>query len=108
MRVNTVAGLLVAALSLGPPAFAQPSADDEAACEADVAATRAEAAAFPAGDPSRRFAEHALATALTEMSAGEVDECPGLVEQARVILTTRPYVLRPGETLHGYGPDSPR
>jgi len=76
------------------------------ACVADVADTRARAAALPPGDLSRRFAEHYLDVAVAEMSAGEVDECPMLVERARHTIRTRPYILRPGETLDGYGPDT--
>ena len=92
------AGLLAAC-----PSFAR---DEQAACIAAVATARREAAELPGEDPSRRFAEHDLDTALTEMNAGETEECPGLVEKARTTITTRPYRLRPGERLHGHGPEA--
>lgn len=78
------------------PAWAGP---EEQACLDDLAAARAYAATLPAGDLSRRFAETALNTAETELNAGEVEECDPAVVQARWIIRTRPYVLRPGETL---------
>lgn len=80
--------------------------EEEQACIAEVADLRVRAATLPQGDLSRRFAEHDLDTALREMAAGDVDECPVLIERARHTITTRPYILRPGETLDGYGPDT--
>lgn len=98
-RIAVVLAMFIAA---GPASVE----DGPAACMAAVAEVRDQAAALPAGDPSRRFAEHDLDTALTEMNAGEVEECPGLVENARMTLLKRLYRLRPGERLRGYGPDS--
>ena len=69
-----------------------------------VAAARERAASLPHGDPSRRFAESDLTTALTEMASGEVEECPDLVERALHVIEARPYQLRPGEIMSGYGP----
>lgn len=79
--------------------------DEQQACIANVADLRKRAASLPTGDLSRRFAEHDLDTALSEMAAGDVDECPVLIERARHTIETRPYILRPGETLNGYGLD---
>lgn len=76
-------------------------------CAAAVMAMRVRAAALPAGDLSRRFAEADLANAMAELEAGDPDECEELVEHAGHVIETRPYVLRPGEVLHGYGPDGP-
>jgi hypothetical protein len=76
-------------------------------CAAAVAAMRVRAAELPAGDLSRRFAETELASAMAELEAGDPDECEEMVERAGHIVETRPYALRPGEMLHGYGPDGP-
>lgn len=104
-----VAAVLTAALAA--PALAGPdhALHDEAAelaeCMAGVARLAAMAATLPAGDLSRRFAENELRTAVTEAEAGDVDECPALLESAERTLADRPYNLRPGERLRGYGPD---
>ena len=82
-------------------------AEDAAACEQAVAQAVSLVAALPAEDPSRRFAEADLRTALTEMASGEVDECPELVARAKETIETRPYRLRAGERMDGYGPDRP-
>ncbi len=86
------------------PAWAK---DDQKACMASVAAVRARAGAMPHGDLSRRFAENDLDAALAEMAAGDVDECHELVARAIRTIRVRPYRLRPGEVLDGYGPNSP-
>ncbi len=74
-------------------------ASEEGQCISAIAETRVLAAAMPADDLSRRFAEHELDTARIEMDSGEVDDCPDFIERARHIIATRPYVLRPGEAL---------
>ena len=80
---------------------------DRQACVASIAALRARAETMPQGDLSRRFAENDLDTALTEMAAGDADECHELVARATRTIRVRPYQLYPGEVLHGYGPGSP-
>ena len=87
--------LVATLLLLAGPALAGPEEDQ---CLADIGATRELAAALPASDLSRRFAEHELETAILEMNSGEVDDCPEFVERAQHIIATRPYQLRPGET----------
>ena len=82
------------------------AADDTQACIVSVAAVRVRAESLPPGDLSRRFAENDLDTALTEMAAGDVDECHELVERAIHTISVRPYRLHPGEVLDGYGPDT--
>lgn len=91
--------------SLGSPAYAE---DDAKACAEAVEHARLQAAALPANDLSRRFAEHDLRTALIELGAGDPDECAELVQRAVEVIATRPYVLRPGERLNGYGPEAAR
>lgn len=92
-------------LALGGPAFAE---GDGPRCIAAVEHVRVQAAALPIGDLSRRFAEHELDSALIELGAGDVDECIEFVQRATEIVATRPYVLRPGERLNGYGPEAAR
>lgn len=82
-------------------------AEEPHACAAAVTAMRVRAAALPAGDLSRRFAEADLANAMAELEAGDPGECEELVEHAAHVIETRPYILWPGEMLHGYGPDGP-
>jgi len=103
------AGLIAVFIVAGPGAgWAQDAgfAEEAAQCERAVDDARSLLVQLPASDPSRRFAESDLLTAMTEMAAGEVDECPDLVARARTVIETRPYRLRPGERMHGYGPDS--
>ena len=99
-------GLLLGATIFASVAASASAADETQACIAHVADLRARAAALPEGDLSRRFAEHDLDTALSEMAAGDVDECPVLIERALRTISTRPYRLRPGENLDGFGPDT--
>ena len=98
--------LTFAAMLLASASYPARAGDEERACLAAVAAMRERAATLPTGDLSRRFAENDLDTALMEMEAGDVDECPGRVERALHTLTKHPYKLRPGEILNGYGPDT--
>ena len=84
-------------------------ADEEAeACRKTVAELRVLAAALPTDDLSRRFAERDLETALLELAAGDGEDCEMAAARAAHTIRTRPYVLRPGEVLDGYGPDGPR
>lgn len=103
-----LSALLLACLA--GPALAHDAYDEEAElaeCVAGVARLREQASALPADDLSRRFAETDLRNALTEAEAGDVDECPILLDRVEQTLRNRPFNLRPGETLRGYGPDDP-
>ncbi len=95
---------LLVALLLSGPAMAEFT---PAECVIAVEGMRHRAASLPSHDLSRRFAETALHTALMEMEAGDPDECEEMVAHAAEIIETRPYVLKPGEALNGYGPDAP-
>ncbi len=99
---------LAAILTLGLAAAPAQAEWDAATCTTTVAAMRVQAAALPADDLSRRFAEHDLNIALMELAAGDGDECEERVSRAKDAITNRRYVLRPGEVLKGYGPDDPR
>ena len=102
--MNGRRSLLGAVILIAAVSSAQ-AGKEEQACIASVADMRARVAALPAGDLSRRFAENDLDTALSELAAGDADECSKLIERAFHTISTRPYRLYPGETLHGYGPD---
>ena len=99
--------LMLGAAMLAAVAHSARAEDDRQACMASVAAVRARAETMPQGDLSRRFAENDLDTALSEMAAGDVDECHELVARATRTIRVRPYQLHPGEVLDGYGPGSP-
>ncbi len=93
--------LLLAAAS---PGFAN---EDAEACRTTVAQLRERAAALPVDDLSRRFAERDLDTALLELAAGDGEDCELAAARAAHAIEARPYLLRPGEVLNGYGPDGP-
>lgn len=99
--------LMLCAVMLVAIAHSARAEDAAQACIASVAAVRARAEMMPQGDLSRRFAENDLDTALTEMAAGDVDECHELVARAIHTIRARPYQLHPGEALDGYGPGRP-
>lgn len=99
--------LMLCAVVLAAAGRSARAEDARQACTANVAAVRARAEMMPQGDLSRRFAENDLDTALTELAAGEVDECHELVARAIRTISVRPYQLYPGEVLDGYGPDAP-
>ncbi len=106
------ATVLIAALLAAPLGSARAEADIAAdtaadACRVTVADLRVRAAFLPANDLSRYVAERELESALRELIAGDVDDCEGMAEHAAQVIETRPYVLRPGEVLDGYGPDAP-
>jgi hypothetical protein len=75
---------------------AEPSRED---CEAAVGQARAVAAALPANDLSRYFAERDLNQALVEAGNGEFDECMEFAARAADELRERRHELPPGETL---------
>ena len=101
--VMLAAGIVLAVSS--HPAFAE---WDEATCVAQVQAAQARAETLPPEHLSRRFAETDLSVAILEMEAGDVDECEERVRRADEAVSTLRYVLKPGQTLDGYGPDAPR
>lgn len=67
-------------------------------CEAAVGEARTIAAALPAGDISRYFAERHLHQAMAEAGNGEFDECVEAAERAAVELKERRHTLKPGES----------
>ena len=102
LRACLLAALLLA--STARPGFAD---KDPRACQAMIAQSRLHAAALPADDLSRRFAERELDSAALELAAGDLDDCEMMAKRAKRTIQTRPYALRPGEALNGYGPDRP-
>lgn len=89
------------------PAQADPNSADPTreACEAAVAQARAQAAALPADDLSRYFAERDLHQALIEAGNGEFDDCLEATARATDELRERRHVLKPGEHLKVLRPD---
>jgi len=80
----------------GQSASAEPTREG---CEAAVAQTRALAAALPADDLSRYFAERDLHQAMVEAGNGEFDDCLELAARATDEIRERRHVLQPGERL---------
>ncbi len=72
-------------------------------CDAAVTEARAQAAALPADDVSRYFAERDIQQALVEAGNGEFDDCLEKAERAMLELRERPHSLRPGERLNILG-----
>jgi hypothetical protein len=83
-------------------ASAEPTREE---CEAAVALARAQAAALPADDLSRYFAERDLYQALIEAGNGEFDDCLDATARATQELRERRHQLRPGERLKILRPD---
>jgi hypothetical protein len=75
------------------------------ACTAAVEQARSVAAALPADDASRYFAERDLHQALVEAGNGEFDECLDAVARATDELRERRHQLKPGERLNVLRPD---
>jgi hypothetical protein len=84
------------------PASAEPSQQD---CDAAVEQARSLAAALPADDLSRYFAERDLQQALVEAGNGEFDECLEMAARAADEVRERRHELPPGETLKVLKPD---
>lgn len=103
MTRRTLPAVLLLAAAAGPGL----AADDAQACAGTVAALRLRAAALPASDLSRRVAERELDQAMLELAAGDAEDCEMIAARAGHTIEARPYVLRPGEILDGYGPDGP-
>jgi len=70
-----------------------------------VAQARAQAAALPADDLSRYFAERDLHQALIEAGNGEFDDCLDAAARAAEELRERRHQLQPGERLKILQPD---
>ena len=84
------------------PASAEPTKQD---CEAAVEQARAPAAALPADDLSRYFAERDLHQAMVEAGNGEFDDCLELTARAMEEIKERRHALQPGERLKVLQPD---
>src|SRR5260370_25555054 len=69
-------------------------------CEAAVEQTRALAAALPADDLSRYFAERDLHQAMVEAGNGEFDDCLELAARAADEIKDRRHELQPRERLN--------
>jgi hypothetical protein len=68
-------------------------------CEAAVEQARALAAALPADDLSRYFAERDLHQATIEAGNGEFDDCLDMTARATDEIKQRRHTLQPGEKL---------
>jgi hypothetical protein len=90
------------ALCSAVPASAEPGKQD---CDAAVEQARALAAALPADNLSRYFAERDLQQALVEAGNGEFDECLEMAARAADEAKERRHELPPGETLKVLKPD---
>ena len=104
MNRRVVPAAILLLLAAAGPALAD---EDTEACRGAVAKLRVRAAALPPDDLSRRFAERDLDTALLELAAGDDEDCELAAARAAHAIEARPYLLRPGEVLNGYGPDGP-
>jgi hypothetical protein len=104
LTVCLVVGLVsVSAASSGAaPASVEPTRAD---CEAAVEQARTLAAALPADDLSRYFAERDLQQAMVEAGNGEFDDCLEMAERATDEVREHRHALRPGETLKVLRPD---
>lgn len=102
-RLNRPAGWLLVGLICGvamplcaESASVQPDQQD---CDTAVARARTLAAALPADDLSRYFAERDLHQALIEAGNGEFDDCLELAARAAEETRERRHTLPPGEKL---------
>jgi hypothetical protein len=75
------------------------------ACTSAVEQAQSIAAALPADDGSRYFAERDLHQALVEAGNGEFDDCLEAVARATDELRERRHRLKPGERLNVLRPD---
>ena len=87
------------------PASAESAEPTREECEAAVEQARALAAALPADDLSRYFAERDLHQAMIEAGNGEFDDCLDATARATEELRMRRHQLRPGERLKILQPD---
>ncbi|MGJ5181194.1 hypothetical protein ACQR16_20515 [Bradyrhizobium oligotrophicum] len=86
-------------LALAGEALAHDVEPTQEACDAAVAEARTQAAALPAEDVARYFAERDIQQALVEAGNGEFDDCLEKAERAMLELRERPHRLKPGERL---------
>jgi hypothetical protein len=102
-RMNPLALCLLAGLACGAVTPCSAGADSaeptKEGCEAAVEQTRALAAALPADDLSRYFAERDLHQATVEAGNGEFDECLEAAARATEEIKERRHTLQPGEKL---------
>src|SRR6267154_3303851 len=102
-RMNTLMVCLAVCLTGGAvtPCSANPISVEptRGSCEAAVKETRVLAAALPADDLSRYFAERDLHQALIEAGNGEFDDCLELAARAAEETRERRHTLPPGEKL---------
>ena len=89
-------GCGIACLCAAVPASAEPG---KQACEAAVEQARTLAAALPADNLSRYFAERDLQQALVEANNGEFDECLEMAARAADEAKEQRHELPPGEKL---------
>lgn len=85
-----------AAPCLADSVHAEPTRED---CETAVEQVRVLAAALPADDLSRYFAERDLHQAMVEAGNGEFDDCLEAASRASEEVRERRHTLQPGETL---------
>ena len=90
---------IAAVLALTNAVSASEEEPTQETCDAAVAEARAEAAALPADDVSRYFAERDIQQALVEAGNGEFDDCVEKAERAVWEARERPHSLKPGERL---------
>jgi hypothetical protein len=102
-RIIPLALCLLVGLACGAvePCRADPDSAEptKEGCQAAVEQTRALAAALPADDLSRYFAERDLHQAMVEAGNGEFDECLEAAARATEEVKERRHTLQPGEKL---------
>jgi hypothetical protein len=108
-RMNPVTACLLVGLTCGvatpcraDPVSAEPTKLD---CDTAVEQARTLAAALPADDLSRYFAERDLHQAMVEAGNGEFDDCLELAARATEEIKERRHALPPGEKLKVLRPD---
>jgi hypothetical protein len=96
--INPFVGLACGAVT---PCSADPVSTEptKEACEAAVQQTRSLAAALPADDLSRYFAERDLHQAMVEAGNGEFDDCMEAAARATDEIKERRHTLQPGGKL---------
>jgi hypothetical protein len=100
--MTCLAGWLLVGLICAVVPFCAGSASaepDQQDCDVAVAQARTYAAALPADDLSRYFAERDLHQALIEAGNGEFDDCLELAARAAEEIRERRHTLPPGEKL---------